>query len=435
MKNRNLWIAIVLLLAANLARGVYAQENIRELLKDCENMEVIEKNIVRKDFPMIKKVYRSSTIIKLEYSPELEQQIEEAFHQDREKTLHVVEQKKDGKTYMHYRFDGSNYSYSKSNDIINIIECNEANSRVVVYSFFVNVVPDNFSFPLIGFVNTVIGSHQGLQAGFVNTNLIDFYGAQIGFVNSTFNDNSGLQAGFINTTINELKGAQVGFVNTAGFEIQKGSQIGFVNLMRKETNGAQIGFVNITGKNTQGSQLGFVNMTRGTVHGSQIGFVNFADTITGAPIGFLSIVKKGGYHAFEVSTNEWYPVNLSFKIGIPKLYSIIQGSYNDRFDKRFALGYGFGSLLPLSKRFYFNPEITSIQPVSKGNQMQIQSFVGNFRFKISPNLQIAAGPSLMHAYFYDGYSSYKPVYSFINYSINDKNRFLVGARAELSVNF
>ena len=435
MKKRNLLIAIVLILAGNLAMEALAQENIRAMIKNYENMGVVETDIVRKNYPIIKKFNRSTTIIKLMSTPELEKQFEEAFRQDSEKAIHAVEQKKDGKVYKFYRFETSTYSYTKSNDIINIIESIETRHRIGLYTFFVNVVPDDFRFPLAGFINTAIGSHQGLQAGFVNTTLSDFNGAQFGFINSTFNDNTGLQTGFINTTINEVNGLQLGFVNSAGFAMQKGSQIGFVNLMRKEIKGAQIGFVNMAAGNVQGSQLGFVNMTRGNVRGSQLGFVNYADTITGVPIGFLSIVKKGGYRAIEFSVNEWYPVNLSFKLGVPKLYSFVQGSYNAGFEKRFAIGYGLGSLLPLSKNLYFNPELSSMHPVSEESHIQIQSFAANIRIRLLPNLQIAAGPSISHVYMYNDNYSYKPEYYIINHKINHKNRLVIGARAALSVNF
>ena len=465
MKKRNLWITIVLILAANVALKLYAQENIRAMIQHCENMETVNKDVVQTNYPVVKKFNRSTTRIQLTPSPALEQQWEEAFRQDRDKVIHAVEQKKDGKVYIFYRFASSTYSYTKSNDVINIIENLETGQRIGVYTFFVNVVPDDFRFPLIGFVNTAIGSHQGFQAGFINTTLVDFKGFQAGFVNSTFNDNSGFQTGFVNTIINEVSGFQLGFVNSAGFNLQKASQVGFVNFMRKDINGAQIGFVNtlggtvqgcqmgyvnvtnndtygsqigytnVTRKNVQGIQIGFINITGKTVKGSQIGFVNYADTVTGVPIGIISIVKKGGYHAFEYSVNEWYPVNLSFKIGVPQFYSIVQGSYNDGFKKRFAFGYGFGSLIPLSKKFYLNPELMNIQPVSKNQLMQIQSFTANIRFNLLPHLQIAAGPSISHVYAEKDSYFYQPDYSFLNHKIDSKNRLVIGARAALSVNF
>lgn len=420
MKKISLLIAIILLLAGNSAKEAFAQENIRAMIKNFENMDVIETDIVRNHFPIIKKINRSTTKIQIASSPDLEQQIEEAFRQDSENAIHATEQKKDGKVYMFYRFRYSTYSYTNSNDMINIVENIDTKGRIGLYTFFFNVVQDDFRFPLIGFVNTAIGSHQSLQAGFINTTLVDFYGVQTGFVNSTLNDIAGLQTGYVNTTINELKGAQMGFVNSAGFSMQKGVQVGFVNMIRKGIKGAQIGFVNMTG---------------GSISGSQIGFVNYADTITGVPFGFLSIVKKGGYRAIELSVNEWYPVNLSFKIGVPKLYSFVRGSYNADFEKRFAIGYGLGSLLPVSKKFYFNPELISTQTISKDNQMQLQSFVGNIRYKLSPNLQIAAGPSVTHVYMDKSEYSYKPMYAIVNHQINPKNRLVVGAGVAISVNF
>jgi len=451
MKKINFLISIALLIAGNITTKSYAQENIRAMIKQCENMEVFETDVVSKYPPFIKKFNRSTTLIKLTSTPALERQWEEAFRQDGDKAIHAAEQKKDGKVNMLYRFETSTYTYTKSNDVINIIESIETKRRVGVYSFFVNVVPDNYQFPLIGFINTAIGSHQGLQAGFVNTTLVDFYGAQLGFVNSTFDNNAGLQAGFVNTTFNEIKGLQSGFVNLAGYGIQNVGQIGFVNMMRKGINGAQIGYVNATGGSVQGAQIGFVNFTGRSVQGgqfgfvnisggkvkdAQIGFVNYADSISGVPIGFLSIVKKGGYRAIEVSVNEFYPVNLSFKIGVPILYTFFQGSYNPDFEHQFASGAGLGSLIPLGKRFYFNPEISTLNTISRDNNLQIQSFVGNIRCQITPQLSIAAGTSVIHSYYYDGRnSSYKPVYSIVNHEINNKNRLFVGARAALTVNF
>ena len=417
MKKIRLLIATVLL--AGISMGAFAQENIRAMIRNFENSAVIETDIINEGYPIVKKINQSTTRIKLASSPILAQQLEDAFRQDREKTIHAVEQKRDDKVYMFYRFGFSTYSYTRNNELINIVETINSKRQVGLYSFFVNVVPDDFRFPLVGFINTAIGSHKGLQAGFVNTTLVDFDGAQIGFVNSAFNDNDGLQAGFANATINKSNGVQAGFANIAGS--LDGWQVGFANMVRKETNGAQIGFANLTG---------------GRVNGVQIGFINYADTVAGAPIGLISIVRKGGYRAVEVSVNEWYPVNLSFKIGVPKFYTFVQWSYNSGFENQFAVGYGVGSLLPLSKKIYFNPEASSIDPIGINYHMQIQSLVGNISYKLSPHMQIAAGPSISHIYTENENNLYNPRYYFLNTSvINNRNRIVVGARAALSINF
>jgi hypothetical protein len=274
---------------------------------------------------------------------------------------------------------------------------------VVVYSFFCNIVPDQFKFPLIGFVNVATGNYQGLQLGFVNTTLKDFTGLQAGFINSTLQNNAGLQMGFVNTTLKDMSGMQMGFVNS--------------------------------GRQAEGLQLGFVNTAWKGIKGSQIGFVNYADTITsGIPIGFISIVKKGGYKAFEVSTNELYPVNLSFKIGIPRLYTYIQGGYNPDFEKDFAVGGGFGTLCPIGKKFYFNPETGSLSSLGKNANQQMLSLVGNFRYELFSGAQIAVGPSVVWMRSSEGEGLYRPVYSIVNRKIDNNNRLLIGVRAALSIN-
>lgn len=290
--------------------------------------------------------------------------------------------------------------------------------QVVIYSFFYNMVPNRFNFPLIGFVNMAMGNHQGLQLGFINTNLENFNGAQVGFVNTTLQDVNGVQYGFVNTTQNKISGGQIGFVNTV-----------------KEANGFQVGFVNTT-LETKGFQAGFVNISKERIKGSQIGFINYADTITGVPIGFISIVKKGGYKAIEISANEYYPVNLSFKIGVPKLYSFLQFGYNSGFDQNFAFGAGLGSLVPIGKNLYFNPEIGTSNPISSKDYFhQFLSFTGNFRYNLCSHLQIAIGSSITWEHSDKEGKLFDPVYSIINHKINDKNRLVVGARAALSFDF
>ncbi|MDR3308583.1 MAG: hypothetical protein LBS80_01350 [Tannerella sp.] len=278
-------------------------------------------------------------------------------------------------------------------------------SGFVVYSVFCNIAPHQFKFPLIGFVNVATGDYQGLQLGFVNTTLKGFKGVQAGFVNTTLKNADGLQLGFVNTTVRDFSGMQAGFVNT-------------------------------TPKNADGLQLGFVNTAGKGIKGSQLGFVNYADSITnGIPIGFVSIVKKGGYRAIEISANELYPVNLSFKIGVPRFYSYIQGGYNPRFEKDFAFGAGFGALCPIGKNLYFNPEIGSMNPIGKNNHQQMLSLVGSFRYELFSAVQIAVGPSAVWMYSSKGEDLYKPEYSIANRKIDNNNRLLIGVRAALSVNF
>jgi hypothetical protein len=146
-------------------------------------------------------------------------------------------------------------------------------------------------------------------------------------------------------------------------------------------------------------------------------------------------VRKGGYRAITLSVNEFYPVNLSFKIGVPKLYTFIQVGYNPNLDKRLATGGGFGTLLPISKSLYFNPEISSLTPLNYDHGMQISSLACNLSYQITPFLQISAGPSVTHAYFGKAETQFKPAYHFIDHKINDKNRLILSARAAIGITF
>lgn len=140
--------------------------------------------------------------------------------------------------------------------------------KPIIYTGIVNIVPDQFNFPLIGFINLANGSHNSSHIGFINVNEKDFTGVQLSFV------------------------------NTVGGEV-KGTQIGFVNVCDDPLTGLQLGFVNVAGKRTQGAQIGFVNTTS-SIKGFQLGFVNVTDTLDkGIPLGFVSIVKEGGYRALE----------------------------------------------------------------------------------------------------------------------------------------
>jgi hypothetical protein len=292
--------------------------------------------------------------------------------------------------------------------------------ETVVYTLFYNVVPDRFQFPIIGFVNIAQGSHRGLQLGFVNTTMQDFTGLQVGFVNTTLGNSLGAKVGFVNTTRHDAEGLRVGYVNTT---------VG-------NSTGAMFGFVNTVAENKEGLQLGFVNLARKEMSGAQIGFINVADTIpNGAPIGFLSFVRKGGYRALETSVNELYPFNLAFKMGVPRFYSFLQGSYNNSYSEPYAFGFGIGSLIPLGGNFYFNPELGNISPLADFNN-NVTSLATNIRYSLSPRIQLAVGLSavwLNHGVDRNIYDP--PFFAWMNREIDSRNRLLGGARLAVSYNF
>ena len=319
----------------------------------------------------------------------------------------------------------------------------------ILYSFIVNNIPDGCNIPMIGFVNTANGNHKTADIGFINYVKKDFTGAQvsfintvggnckgaqIGFINTTLKNNFGPQVGFINTTMKEFSGAQIGFVNST-FKKATNIQVGFVNTSADSLKGAQIGFVNTSLKKTDAPQVGFIN-TATRLKGFQVGFINLADTIeSGFPIGLLSIVKKGAYHAVELSVSEMYPINLSYKIGVSKLYTSFVVSYNPANEKHVALGAGLGSLLPLSKKLSFNPEILS-QTLFFDDFEQISSFTANVGYNLDSHLTLFAGPSVVWQYgLHNPEDLNKPFFAFVKEQISNKGNLISGARFSVRYKF
>jgi len=277
--------------------------------------------------------------------------------------------------------------------------------KPIIYTGIVNIVPDQFNFPLIGFINLANGSHNSSHIGFINVNEKDF------------------------------TGVQVSFVNTVGGEV-KGTQIGFVDVCDDPLTGLQLGFVNVAGKRTHGAQIGFVNTTS-SIKGLQLGFVNVTDTLDkGIPLGFVSIVKVGGYRALEFSLTEMFPVNLSFKIGIKKLYSFFTASYNPDWGKEFAAGIGLGSILSLNESIYFNPELSVQSPIvnENPNNRQIVSFAANMGYCVSKKVNLAIGPSVVWNHAGNPDDLEPPFFSVYRYEIDDSNDLIVGLRIALRYN-
>ena len=318
----------------------------------------------------------------------------------------------------------------------------------VIYTVAFNVVPDGFNAPLIGFINIAKGNHSNLQLGFANTNYRNLSGAQLGFINTVGANTSGLQAGFINTTGASLKGLQYGFMNTVGGNADglqagflnttagnmKGIQLGFVNTVAKENTGIQGGFINMSGREIKGAQFGFLNISR-KLSGLQLGFINILDTLeTGIPIGFLSFVRHNGFQAIEVSANEMYPINVSFKTGVKYFYTSLIASYNPQMKRGFASGAGIGSIITLSDAFYFNPELNTVNSIGKDFH-KTTSLSPAFGFVLAPKLHLIAGPSVSWFYSKPNGETNHPLLPIFEYEADTNNELIVGFRLALRYSF
>jgi hypothetical protein len=246
------------------------------------------------------------------------------------------------------------------------------------YTFFVNIVSEQFRYPLVGFVNIAQGNHNSPQIGLVNWNTKDF---------------SGFQAGLINTTGGSLSGAQVGLVNVSEKRLR----------------------------------------------GFQLGLINSADSIEdGIPIGLISIVRNGGYHAIEYSFSEFHPVNIGIKLGVDKFYTTIIAAYNPIEGaalENFATGMGLGLIIPINTHLFINPELNYLFTPFGNITNSILSFVPYFGYNITKNISVLIAPSITWVHNFGEDDLIKPFFKIVSNDINERNSIAVGVRASLRVRF
>jgi hypothetical protein len=242
---------------------------------------------------------------------------------------------------------------------------------------------------MTGFANINFGETHGVQlAGFTNANLSSTHAVQIaGFHNSSKGPGEGLQiAGFSNLQVGEYRGSQFS---------------GFANVNTKEIRGAQFaGFANIATGKVAGSQFaGFFNYAK-KIKGVQLGVVNVSDTLGGVPIGLINYVKYG-YHKLEISADEIFYTNLSFRTGVKDFYSILFAGIKPdpapENDNVWTFGYGFGTERRITQRLRANVDLTS-QHVNKGSFTRATNMLNKVHvgldFSISRKISIYAGATL-----------------------------------------
>ena len=229
----------------------------------------------------------------------------------------------------------------------------------------VNIVRKNMNgLQIGGLTNVVFGNANGLQLGGLVNHARSLNGAQIGgLVNTSLGSVKGTQiGGLVNYALDSINGAQIGGianVSTTSHSIN-GIQIGGIaNLSLGKMNGSQIsGIVNVANK-VNGFQISLINIGV-KVSGMQIGLINIADTMKGVPIGLISISRNGLFKV-DLFSNDFSYINTSVRLGSNAFYNIfsIGVSPNTQFGNRYSFGYGIGSHISLSKKFYTNIEVAS----------------------------------------------------------------------------
>ncbi len=318
----------------------------------------------------------------------------------------------------------------------------QSEQNAVIYTVFVNSVPDGFQYPLFGFVNMARGRHESPQIGFVNSTAGDYESVQMGFINTNRGATSGAQMGYVNASRNGVDGAQVGLINVSEEKMDggqaglvnisvdsvDGAQAGLINVSREKMDGAQAGLINVGGEKVDGAQVGLLNVIKKSLRGVQLGLFNYVDTVgSGVPIGLLSIVRRGGYFAFELSTSPHAQLGFAFKVGVPKFYSIWQLDYSNTLPRLLGTSFGIGTLIPLTDRLFLNPEARGVWQFSK--RSVVNSYSLNARYEVAKGLQLVAG--LVGAYFYRRGDDHSWFW-FAKRDFGSSSRVLVGARLGLS---
>jgi len=256
---------------------------------------------------------------------------------------------------------------------------------------------------IAGLINITGGPVQGAQvAGLINYNLRPVKCVQVaGLVNTNMDSARAVSiAGLLNVNLSPAKGFQVAGLMNFNLKTSKVAQVaGLINVTAKGIQGVQIaGLMNVCLDTIKGGQVaGLLNISK-TVIGSQVGFLNISDTCSGIPVGFLSFVRKG-LHQLEISSNEVYPLNVSFRTGVRQFYNIFEAGmqFKTPEDHTWYLGYGVGTALSLSNNWQLDFDFTMNQPI-RGNRFNEFNSLTKINIaaekKIGKGFSIAAGPTL-----------------------------------------
>ncbi len=282
-----------------------------------------------------------------------------------------------------------------------------------------------------GFLNANRFYSKGIQAsGFANVNGFDELASNYhssglqaaGFANINGNKFKGLQAsGFANIN-KEATGLQAaGFANLNGVADSTYEFSGFANVSPKGVTRIQAaGFANVANEVNGIQAAGFANVAK-TVKGVQLsGFINVCDSLDGIAIGFINFVRSNGYRSYELTTTDWSPIQLTYKMGIEKFYNIYTISKLTDHQNRYALGFGFGHQMNLKGKsklnfeltnhnevFLFNPGFGSLIYHERSNNLT--QFKAAYKRDLWKSVCVNVGPTLNYGFSYDWKSAnYKP---------------------------
>ncbi len=258
-------------------------------------------------------------------------------------------------------------------------------------------------------------------AGVLNINLRGAEGTQLaGVGNMTVQEQNGPQlAGVYNISTGDTRPLQLaGVYNIAAGNMQGFQAAGVFNFTAKNFRGTQLAPVfNITGKKIKGAQISGIFNYAKKVQGTQIGLLNFSDSVKGVPIGVMSFVWKG-YHKIEISADEIFYTNLSFRTGVRQFYNIFTaGAKPETFqgsETFWTFGYGVGTAPRLSSKLFLNLDVTANQIVQRNSVESLnllnKVYVG-FDYQVFKKMSLTFGATLNGYVTENTFDQYQPLFT------------------------
>lgn len=265
-----------------------------------------------------------------------------------------------------------------------------------------------------GFHNMAFENVEGLQlSGFANIARKDVKVSQISGGVNYGNNIGGVQIGGIsNVARGDVNGAQLAGISNFAHKVNASQIAGIGNVCLQNVNGVQVGGIFNAADTVRAQVAGIANFANGdinggqiagifnyghTVKGVQLGFINVADTVGGASIGFLSIVKKG-YRRFEVGSNQTLPMTLSFRTGVRRFYNIFAVGTDFNFNNGdWGVAYGVGTAFDFTNRIGGNVDLMSWHinenEIWSLDLNMVNSVAPSAVWKINNRLELAGGPS------------------------------------------
>ncbi|MDQ6476958.1 STN and carboxypeptidase regulatory-like domain-containing protein [Dyadobacter sp. LHD-138] len=332
-------------------------------------------------------------------------------------------------------------------EIAGVFNISKKDMRYVQVAGLFNVVSGHVhGVQMAGFYNQVLDSLKGVQvSGFGNQINKSLSGVQVsGVLGRVSGDMHGVQvSGLGNIAKSTIRGGQVGGVfNTAGASMDGFQVSGAMNFGRDVVDGVQVaGVGNISRKDVKGVQVaGLFNYAK-NLHGVQFGVINIADSSSGYSIGLINIVKKGK-GVITLYANEVLPVNLAWKSGNHKLYSIFTiGTALNPNNKAYTFGFGLGKDVTLNKTLSLSAELLS-QNFYLGhweNLPVLNRLQTALNVRLTNRLSVFAGPSF--SAYYSEYKEFKKGYQsfsdkgFSRFKLNNTTNAWIGWQFGLSWNY